>query len=131
MVDSLKKRRKGVSRAVQVPPTLLRHPRPGPGFHREPETAQKTRARSAIVVLVPHHRLATCGRSHDAGGHHCGSPHRVPKSLRHGDTMHAVQKGVPLPRVSKEMSHSLLAMTALSANAVGQEQQAIASHLWP
>jgi hypothetical protein len=58
-------------------------------------------------------------------------PHRIPKGLRHGDTMHAVQKGVPLPRVSREMGHSLMAMTALSANAVSQEQQAIASRLWP
>jgi hypothetical protein len=106
---------------------MVRHPRQGPRLHSAPETAQKTRTRSAIVVLVPHYRLTTCGRRTQADI--TAGPHHGPKGLRHGNTMHAVQKGVPLPRVSKETGHSLLAMTAFSANAVGQAQQAIVSYL--
>jgi integrase len=73
MVDSLKNAQRGVQSSASAA-RIVRHPRQGPRLHREPETAQKTRTRSTIVVLVPHHRRATCGHRHEAGRHHRGSP---------------------------------------------------------
>jgi integrase len=57
-------------------------------------------------------------------------PHRVPKGLRHGYAIHALNKGVPLNMLSKWMGHSILEITAIYANAVGAEQQAIAARMW-
>lgn len=56
--------------------------------------------------------------------------HRVPKGLRHGYAIHAVNQGVPLPMLSKWMGHAIIETTAIYANAVGQEQQAIAARMW-
>jgi site-specific recombinase XerD len=57
-------------------------------------------------------------------------PHRVPKVLRHGYAIHALHKGVPLTMLSKWMGHSILEITAIYTNAVGEEQQAIAARMW-
>ncbi len=57
-------------------------------------------------------------------------PHRVPKGLRHGYAIHALNKGVQLNLVSKWMGHSKMETTAIYANAVGEEQQAIAARMW-
>jgi integrase/recombinase XerD len=57
-------------------------------------------------------------------------PHRVPKGLRHGYAINAVTKGVPLHMLSKWMGHSILEITAIYANAMGEEQQAIAARMW-
>jgi Phage integrase family len=57
-------------------------------------------------------------------------PHHVPKGLRHGYAIHALNKGVPLNMLSKWMGHSILEITAIYANAVGEEQQAIAARMW-
>ena len=57
-------------------------------------------------------------------------PHRVPKGLRHGYAINALNKGVQLNLVSKWMGHSTMETTATCANAVGEEQQAIAARMW-
>jgi integrase/recombinase XerD len=57
-------------------------------------------------------------------------PHRVPKGLRHGYAINALHKGVPLTMRSKWMGHSIMDMTAMYANAVGEEPQAIAARMW-
>lgn len=57
-------------------------------------------------------------------------PHRVPKGLRHGYAIHALNKGVQLNFVSKWLGHSKMDTTAIYANAMGEEQQAIAAHMW-
>ncbi len=57
-------------------------------------------------------------------------PHRVPKGLRHGDAMHALNQGVQLNLVLKWMGHAKLETTAIYTNAVGEEQRAIAARMW-
>jgi site-specific recombinase XerD len=54
----------------------------------------------------------------------------VPKGLRHGYAINALNKGVQLNLVSKWMGHSAMETTAIYANAVGEEQQAIAARMW-
>jgi site-specific recombinase XerD len=56
--------------------------------------------------------------------------HRVPKGLRHGYAIHALNKGVQLNLVSKWMGHAKLETTAIYANAIGEEQQSIAARMW-
>jgi integrase len=56
-------------------------------------------------------------------------PHRCPKGLRDGFAMHALSKGVPLHMVSQWMGHATMDTTAISCNAVGEEQQSMATSI--
>jgi integrase len=129
VVESLKKRRQGVYRAVPVPPALLdtldmvhglseiqRR-----GRRRELDQSlwvwSRTTAWRRVVAIMKQAGIAE-------------GPHRVPKGLRHGYAIHAVNQGVPLHMLSKWMGHAIIKTTAIYANAVGQEQQAIAAGMW-
>ncbi len=57
-------------------------------------------------------------------------PHKTPKGLRHGYGVHAIGSGVPLNMLSKWMDHASLEVTAIYANALGEEQHNIAARMW-
>jgi len=57
-------------------------------------------------------------------------PQKCPKGLRHGFGVLAITKGIPLNIVSKWMGHASLDVTAIYANALGEEQRTIASRMW-
>jgi site-specific recombinase XerD len=50
--------------------------------------------------------------------------------LRHGFGVAAVSKGIALNMVQKWLGHAQLTTTAIYANAVGEEEQSIASRMW-
>ncbi|MDJ0820292.1 MAG: tyrosine-type recombinase/integrase [Paracoccaceae bacterium] len=58
------------------------------------------------------------------------APHRSPKGLRHGFGINATVNGIPLNMVQKWMGHAQLSTTAIYADAVGKEEQDIASRMW-
>ena len=129
IVESLKKRRKGVYRAVPVPPSLLDTL---DMVHGLQEIQRRGRRRELDQPLWSWSRttawrrvVAVMKQADIAQG-----PHRVPKGLRHGYAIHALNKGVPLHLLSKWMGHSIMDMTAIYANAVGEEQLAIATRMW-
>ena len=109
MFESLKKRRKGVYRAVPVPPGLLdaldlvhgvrEAQRRGKGYVDRPlwSWARNTAWRHIKAVM-------------EAAGIPEG-PHRSPKGLRHGFGVHAISSGVPLNMLSKWMGHATLEVT--------------------
>lgn len=53
-----------------------------------------------------------------------------PKACGHGFGVTAVSKGIALNLVQKWLGHSQLTTTAIYANAVGEEEQSIASKMW-
>jgi len=57
-------------------------------------------------------------------------PHRSPKGLRHGFGINAAVSGVPLNMLSKWIGHADIATTAAHADAMGPEEQDIASRMW-
>jgi integrase/recombinase XerD len=57
-------------------------------------------------------------------------PHASPKGLRHGFGVAAVTSGVPLNLVQKWLGHAQLSTTAIYADAVGDEEHAIADAMW-
>ena len=129
VVESLKKRRKGVYRAVPVPPVLLDTL---DMVHGLKEIQRRANRRELDQPLWSWSRttawrrvVAVMKQADIAAG-----PHRVPKGLRHGYAINAVTKGVPLHMLSKWMGHSILEITAIYANAMGEEQQAIAARMW-
>jgi integrase/recombinase XerD len=56
-------------------------------------------------------------------------PHASPKGLRHGFGVAAVSAGIPLNLVQKCLGHAQLTTTHLR-DAVGKEEQSIASRMW-
>jgi len=60
-------------------------------------------------------------------GVECGS---WAKGLRHGFGVAAVQAYIPLNLVQRWLGHAQLSTTAIYAEAVGQEEQAIAARMW-
>jgi integrase/recombinase XerD len=123
--ETLKKRRRGVSRAVPVPPGLLdlvhgareaqRRGR-GQAGRRPWPWSRMTAWRQVTAVMA-------------AAGIPAG-PHRTPKGLRHGFGVHAISSGVPLNMLSKWMGHASLEVTAVYANALGAEERGIAARMW-
>jgi integrase/recombinase XerD len=128
VIESLKKRKQGVHRQVPVPPELLDILDMVHGIR---EIQKKGRARL-------NERLWTWSRMTawrkmqaliKAAGIPDG-PHACPKGLRHGFGVAAVSKGIALNMVQKWLGHAQLTTTAIYANAVGEEEQSIASRMW-
>jgi integrase/recombinase XerD len=128
VIESLKKRKAGVHRQVPVPPELLDTMDMVHGI-REIQKKGGTRLRER---LWPWSRM-TAWRKMAALIKAAGipdGPHASPKGLRHGFGVTAVSKGIALNMVQKWLGHSQLITTAIYANAVGEEEQSIASKMW-
>ena len=125
--ETLKKRKRGVYRAVPVPDATLDQL---DMVHKLREQ-QKHRKQKA-APLWPWHR-ATAWRYvlavMDAAKIKDG-PHKCPKGLRHGYGVHAISRNIPLNMLSKWMGHASLEVTAIYANALGEEQRNIAARMW-
>jgi integrase/recombinase XerD len=126
VLESLKKRRRGVFRAVPVPPALLDMLDMVHGVR----VAQR-RGR-AKAPLWPWSRMTAYRRVQEvmrvAGI--ADGPHACPKGLRHGFGVQAVSRGIALNMVQRWLGHAQLTTTAIYANAVGEEEQGIAARMW-
>ena len=128
VIESLKKRKLGVHRQVPIPPELLDLLDMVHGIR---EIQKKGRA-GLNERLWPWTRM-TAWRKMSALMKAAGigdGPHASPKGLRHGFGVAAVSKGISLNMVQKWLGHSALTTTAIYANAVGEEEQSIASRMW-
>ena len=127
IIESLKKRRKGVYRAIPVPPAFLdmldavhhvKDARNGPDSGRG-------------VYLWPWSRPTgwrhVCAVMQAAG---IAGLHASPKGLRHGFGIKAVVSAVPLNMVQKWLGHAQLATTAIYADAIGPEEKQLAERMW-
>ena len=126
--ESLKKRRRGVFRVVPVPPELLDTLDMVHGIRE----AQKKGHARLHQPLWPVTRMTAYRKVMEvirAAGLAKG-PHATPKCLRHGFGVAAVSKGIALNMVQKWLGHAQLSTTAIYANAVGEEEQSIASRMW-
>ena len=126
-IESLKKRRAGVYRAVPVPPALLETLDMVHGIRE----IQSRRGKSRSERLWPWSRMTGWRAVHavmEAAG--LDGPHASPKGLRHGFGVAAVSAGIPLNLVQKWLGHAQLSTTAIYANAVGAEEKDIAQRMW-
>jgi len=127
VLESLKKRRDGIYRAVPVPPEVLDALELVHGIR----AAQRQKDGGKSIRLWPWGRMTAWRRvteTMDAAG--IKGPQASPKGLRHGFGVAAVSAGIPLNMVQKWLGHAQLATTAIYADAVGEEEQAIASRMW-
>lgn len=128
VVETLKKRSKGIYRSIPVPDSLLDALNMVHGLR---ETAKPKRGHPD-TLLWPWSRMTAYRRVIEvmnAAGIP-DAPHKTPKGLRHCFGVVAITNGIPLNMVSKWMGHASLEVTAIYANALGEEPRVIASRMW-
>lgn len=128
VLESLKKRKDGIYRAVPVPPALLDALDLVHGIRE----AQKGKDRGKGVRLWPWGRTwawAQVKRVMEAAGL-TDPASATPKGLRHAFGVAAVSQGIPLNLVQRWLGHAQLSTTAIYAEAVGEEERNIASRMW-
>jgi integrase/recombinase XerD len=127
VIESLKKRRKGVYRAVPVPLALLDALDVVHGL----KATRRLEDRGKSVHLWPWSRTTAwrhvCEVMHLAG---IGGVQATPKGLRHGFGIKAVVSNVPLNLVQRWLGHAQLTTTAIYADAIGPEERLIAQRMW-
>jgi integrase len=125
--ESLKKRKRGVYRAVPVPPKVLDMLEMVHGLRDRKRGAKPARP----APLWPFGRTtawkkvrAVLARAGVKG------PQATPKGLRHGFGVAAIQAGIPLNLLQRWLGHAQLTTIAIYANAVGPEERNIAARMW-
>lgn len=118
--ESLKKRRKGVYRAVPVPPPLLlmigeAYDLPALGGKRLWPWSRTTAWRRVREVM---------------GAAGLSGLYASPKGVRHSFGIKAVTSEVPLNMTQKWLGHARLSTTAIYTDAVGPEERLIAQRMW-
>lgn len=127
VIESLKKRRRGVYRAVPVPPRFLDE------LNRvhDISAAQRAEDGGRSMRLWPWSRPTAwrrvCTVMEMAG---IEGLHATPKGLRHGFGIKAVVSNVPLNMTQKWLGHAQLSTTAIYADATGPEEKRIAERMW-
>lgn len=124
--ESLKKRRRGVYRAVPIPPAVL--------DELDLVHGVRTAQQDELLAKKPmwRFRRTTAWKlikrtMADASIH---GPQACPEGLRHAFAVAALQAGVPINFVRKWLGHARLTTTEIYADAVGEEEQAIAHRFW-
>ncbi len=127
VLETLKKRRSGVYRAVPVQHLLIDMLDLVHGIRQLQTRADRGRRHR----LWPWSRMTGWRRIREvmANAGIRGS-HASPKGLRHGFGVAAVTSGVPLNLVQKWLGHSQLSTTAIYADATGDEEHAIVARMW-
>ena len=118
--ESLKKRRKGIYRAVPVPQGLLEtlgdvHDLEALGDGRLWDWSRTTGWRRVREVMNAADIRGICA---------------TPKGVRHGFGIKAVTSEVPLNMTQKWLGHARIATTSIYTDAVGPEEQKIAERMW-
>ena len=126
VLESLKKRRRGMFRAIPLPDDLL-------GELDSVHDIVRQQARTDVDArrLWPWCRTVAWLRIKE--GMVAASvvgPQATPKGLRHAFAVTALQGGVPINLVRRWLGHSRLSTTEIYADAIGPEEQAIAGRLW-
>ena len=80
------------------------------------------------MAVLPNEGLDAHQGLHAAGESFPGPGH--PKGLRHAFAISALQAGVPINFVRKWLGHARLSTTEIYADAVGEEEHAIAERFW-
>ncbi|MGB0697019.1 MAG: tyrosine-type recombinase/integrase [Rhodospirillaceae bacterium] len=124
--ESLKKRREGVYRAVPIPPAILDALDLVHGV-REAQGRSKGQDLRLWPVsrATASRRIAQVMRLAGIQG-----PQASAKGLRHGFGVQAVSVGIPLNLVQRWLGHAQMSTTAIYANAVGSEEQAMVARMW-
>lgn len=126
IIECLKKRKRGVYRAVPVPAELLLRLDQVHGIEArrsDPElnsrrlwTWSRTTAWTRVRTIMKAAGIA-------------GGP-VMPKALRHAFGVGGTQAGVPLNLIQRWLGHADIETTAIYTNVMGEEERALATRMW-
>jgi integrase/recombinase XerD len=125
--ESLKKRRRGIFRAVPVPPVFL----DSLDLVHDLKSVRRRADRGFGVYLWGWSRATAWRRVceiMEAAG--ITGLHATPKGLRHAFGIKALTSQVPLNLTQKWLGHTQLSTTSIYADAVGPEEKQIAERMW-
>lgn len=126
LIESLKKRRRGLYRAVPVPASLLDELNRIHGIAQARRAPERARVRIwGACRTTAWNWIKACMAFAGIDG-----PPACPKGLRHAFGVGALQAGVPINFVKKWLGHSRLETTEVYAEAVGEEERGIARRFW-
>ncbi len=128
--ESLKKRKRGVYRAVPVPPAVLEMLAMVHGLKDKKKKAAARKEKSPPPLwdfgrTTAWKKVLAVMKAAGVKG-----PQATPKGLRHGFGVAAIQAGIPLNLLQRWLGHAQLTTTAINANAVGPEERNIAARMW-
>ena len=125
VIESLKKRRKGVFRSVPIPAELIDLLVELHGIDRKSRLKNTPKPLWGFCRMTAYRRIRKVMEHAELHGLHA-----VPKGLRHGFGVTAVQSQVPLNLVQRWLGHADMRTTALYAAAIGPEERSIATRVW-
>jgi integrase/recombinase XerD len=126
VLESLKKRRRGVFRAIPLPDDLLAELE-----HVHRLSARRHGQNARDLTLWPWCRTFAWMRVKEGMSlARVEGPQATPKGLRHAFAVSALQSGIPINLVRRWLGHSRLSTTEIYADAIGPEERAIADRLW-
>lgn len=125
VVESLKKRRKGVFRTIPLSPSLVDLLDQLYDIKHESCDAPRGARLWPWTRLTGYRRIRKVMASAGLSGLHA-----TPRGLRHGYGVAAVSAGVPLSLLQRWLGHADIATTAIYAAVAGPEERAIASRMW-
>lgn len=123
--ESLKKRRRGIYRAVPISEGLVDR------LDRQFDVTAKWTSGMSEMKLCNWSRSTAyrhvCAMMMEAG---IRGGHASPRGLRHAFGVAAVSAGIPLNLVQRWLGHSDMKATAIYANVSGPEERLLASRTW-
>lgn len=126
IIECLKKRRRGIFRALPIPLELLDELERVHGISEaQSDPARATKRIWNWCRTTAWHHVKACMEEAKISGRQA-----MPKGLRHGFGVAVLQSGVPINLLKKWLGHSRLSTTEIYADAVGAEEQAIAGRFW-
>ena len=128
--ESLKKRKRGIYRAVPVPPAVLEMLAMVHGLKDKKKIAAPKKEKSPPPLWDFGRTTAWKKVLAVMAAAGVKGPQATPKGLRHGFGVAAIQAGIPLNLLQRWLGHAQLTTTAIYANAVGPEERNIASRMW-
>jgi len=126
IVECLKKRRRGIYRAIPLPDALLAE-------LKDVHTLDRARHDDTIAERRIWNWCRTTAWAHVKkcmALAQISGPQATPKGLRHAFGVGTLQAGVPLNLLKRWLGHARLSTTEIYAEAVGEEEQMIAARFW-
>ncbi len=126
VLETLKRRKRGVYRAVPVPSELIER------LMMFVESPQRKSIPGSDESRVWAWGRTTAWKYVKAVMESAGIPPRLrtPRALRHAFGVNAIQTGVALNVLQKWMGHARIETTAIYADAIGDEERALAKRTW-
>lgn len=125
VIESLKKRRRGVYRSIPVKQELIDLILDVHGTKRRSPSIEAATPLWNFSRMTAYRRIRQVMEAAGITGIQA-----MPKGLRHSFGVTAIQSQVPLNLVQRWLGHADMKTTAIYASAIGPEERSIAAHMW-